>query len=134
MRLQPAPVAIAPAAVLSPLVSRDTNLNMAAQEPAPPVEPPAVKALTPEAEPLVTAPAGEEAATNFVSSILGPLISTPEQPLLTPQMLLPYFRDIQGGTNRDAVVVPLTFVPPLPAEKLSSKATYIVTPPLASPK
>jgi hypothetical protein len=54
-------------------------------------------------------------------------LPTPDLVGISPEMLASYFRAITRGTNSPVLIgtVPLSFVPPLPAEK-SSQATYNV--------
>ena len=87
-------------------------------------EPPMASATTPTFEPIIVQAGGD---TNFITSILGQLGSMPEQEWLTPQMLVPYYREL-GSTNGigKVVVLPTTFVPPAPVLRPSSKAVYTV--------
>lgn len=56
-----------------------------------------------------------------------PPFDTSRQPVrVTPQMLAEYFRPVSVGTNGGGAVisVPIQFVPPVPIEPSSSRATY----------
>jgi hypothetical protein len=52
-------------------------------------------------------------------------MESPNAPLLSPQMLLPFFQTaLPTGTNRLSVTLPLIFTPALPSVPASSSATY----------
>jgi hypothetical protein len=66
------------------------------------------------------------------ASIPQPVISGTESPaandllVITPQMLVEYFKPMSGTTNGSgaAVIVPVTFTPATPTAQPSSKAIY----------
>jgi hypothetical protein len=96
----------------------------------PPPAPLEVVAPPPTPAPAVP-PAESPAETAAISppkASIAPF-ATPDAPLYYPQMFLQYFTH-GAGTNTPgaSVVVPMSFLPPVPLVPPSSSATYEVTP------
>ena len=74
---------------------------------------------------LASATAPVSLEDTFASSVF--TLPTPDLLGLTPQMLATYFHPVQFGTNA-ALAVPfrVSFLPPVPPDKKSSRAEYIV--------
>ena len=124
IRLQAPPAPAPPPVVPPPLPPPETNASETEAHPDND-QPPMATAAPILFEPIIVQAGGD---TNFVSSILGQLGSPPDQEWLTPQMLVPYYRELGSGTNGTGkvVIVPPTFVPPAPMSRPSSKALYTV--------
>ncbi len=128
IRVQEPPVSAPAALVLPPLPSaqppKADSPEIESQRLPNYDEPPMALATPAVFEPIIVQAGGD---TNFVSSILGALGAAPEQDWLTPQMLVPYYREISSTNGIGKVVVlPPTFVPPAPVSRPSSKAVYTV--------
>lgn len=66
--------------------------------------------------------------TALTTSLEPTAMPRPTGPVISPQMLLDYFRPIRSGTNAliQGVTIPVQFIPPTPIAPPSSSATYRV--------
>jgi hypothetical protein len=134
--MQPVPAAMSNLVVMPPLEPAQWSAALSAGPAAAAnevqiSEPPAPLAV----DPVIEEPVVIQAGGNIFDAAVPNAMTIPQKHLLTPQMLIPYFRDLDRSTTNStgSIVAPVTFVPPAPVVLPSSKAVYTVTPPAKAP-
>jgi hypothetical protein len=129
LRFQSPPAFVATVSMLPPLRSAEAEVL----EPEPAVTNEAAAAEPPVVQPAAPAVSAErkntlaEAVPPVESAPPPPPVEIPATPIVTPQMLIEYFRPSATGTNAGtSVIIPGAFLPPQSAPPSSSAATYNV--------
>lgn len=113
---------------LPPLATADPLPAEASQPPPtnPVADPVADAASPPDAGASVAVPTDAEIAA---SAPAGGPPAAPAPGLITPQYLLRYFLDSGSNAPSAAVLAPVSFLPPQPVNRNTSRATYSTIPP-----
>jgi hypothetical protein len=129
------PASPRPAVVLPPLPPPQAQGSQDGHKAPPEAAPDSIPPASPPKLPVAEPPAPQRQTTSSLTNAEPDTFITlpgakPVEPagVISPQLLLEFFRPFQNGTNgvRAAALVPVQFVPPASVPSPSSRATYRV--------